>query len=372
MRLTSLRLITHTLRIEVRTTSHNSLRWLMQAIDCNAQLASSLQQHAAGAPLLVTDSIHVLTDGCDPETLPKNTHIVFWDGINSYVELLARQPRLATRVDLKFYVVGWLEGVALDPHVQMEPLYPAAMPEQARAWKNISFKGPAYLAPYWYRTLTTLLTHARFFKNRLAEKHKHDVLARGEKIVFCGLVTPTEHNVNSFFIGAHLPALRQSCQGLTALSYSSAPEAVDAVASAVLVSIGDAELADASAMACIYSVLNVLHRIKTLSLLHGMNAALFVNETRNSLRFDPYDCFRYKNNLYLDFGSTRGPDAIYPRTVDLHMTGKRFVSLRLLAERQTLRNYLDTLSWPAFCATCMDHAQLALTACAMNGGEGAN
>lgn len=348
------------MRVDIKTTGHNSLRWVIQAIDSNAQFASSLVHHSADAPVLLTDSIYLLTQGEVAAKLPQHTHIVFWDGINSYVELLARQPALASRTDLKFYVVGWLDGVALGSDVQIASLYAPAMTNKAKNWKRISVFGPAYYAPYWYRAHTTFLTHARYFKNRLADKHKHQTLIRGGKIVFCGLVTPTAHNVDAFFMGAELPALQQACQGLTNLTYTSDTHAVDAVIGPILAAIRSADVAGASGLACIYSLLNVLHRIKTLSLLQSMNADLFVNESRNALRFDPYDSFRYQKNLYLDFGSTRGPDAIYPRTLDLHMTGKRFVSLRLLGERQTLRNYLDALTREAFSVTCKAHAQTAL------------
>jgi hypothetical protein len=347
------------MRVDIRTTSHNSLRWVIQAIDSNAQFANSLVQHGADGPVMLTDSIYLLTHGDAAAQLPMHAHIVFWDGLNSYVELLARQPALALRTDLRFYVVGWLRGVALDPGVQIEPLYAPAMTEKAKAWKRMGGLGPAYYAPYWYRAHTSLLTHARYFKNRMADRHKHQTLVRGGKIVFCGLVTPTAPNVDAFFMGVELPALRQACQGLTTLTYTSGAQAIDSVVGPILAAIRSAGVAEASELACVYSILNVLHRIKTLSLLQAMDADLFVNETRNTLRFDPYDCFRYRKNLYLDFGSTRGPDAIYPRTLDLHMTGKRFVSVRLLGERQTIRDYLDTLTLQAFSAACQAHAQAA-------------
>lgn len=361
MRIKSLAIRTRDLKVNIEATSHNSLRWAMQAIDTNSHLADSLALQSQTAPVLLTDSIYMLTHDMDAGHVPLHTHVILWDGLNSHVELMTRFPAMKERQDLRYFVVGWLEGVALARDVYMEPLYPAQLSAQARRWKSIANPWSRYHAPYAYRALTSFLTHTRYAKNWLADAAKHRSLAKGGKIVFCGLVTPTPHNIDSFFMGVTWPELRAACEGLSTVGYNSGGQAITAVLEGIFSALKRTQWADTpAAAACIYSLLNVMHRILVLSYLHALGANLFVNEARNSSRFDPYDSFFYKRNFYLDFGSTRGPDAIYPRTLDLCMTGKHFQSLRFLEAGQELRGYVDNLTLAGFEQTCREHARRAM------------
>lgn len=360
MRIKSLALRTAGLKANIETTGHNSLRWAVQAIDANSRLADSLVRHCGERPVLLTDSVYLLTHRWKAEDIPANTHIILWDGINSYVELEAHCPAALQRTDLKFYVVGWLTGVVVADTVHMESLYPCSIPTKTKAWKSVSLTSGAYYAPYWYRLLTSFLTHTRYVKNWYADTQKHRQLIAGKKIVFCGLVTPTAHNIDSFFMGVDCPALKAACLQLCVLSYTSDSHDTEVVLDIILTVLQQQEITDASTMACVYSMLNVMHRLMTLGYLHGMNAELFVNEARNSSRFDPYDSFYYQDNLYLDFGSTRGPDAIYPRTLDLCMTNKRFLSVRFLGAGQPLPVYLNALTCSDFLQICREDARSVL------------
>jgi hypothetical protein len=359
MKLTTLNIRSSQINVFAQTTDHNLLRWTAMAIDVNADFAQSLMQCSGDAPVYLTDSIYLERHNPDITQVPMNTHIVLWDGINSYFELLQKQRAFASRQDLKFFVVGWLEGAMLSENMHIVPLYPNVVAENVKAWSDVLSFHKGFYVPYWYRFLTTLLTHTRYFKNWFSDSKKHCELSRGGKLVFCGLVTPTAHNVQAFFIGADLPTLQKVCAKLLTLEYVSPVDVVNEVVRDVIVAIKAERIGSVSEMACVYSILNVLHRIKTLSVLYQLNSDIFVNEVRNSRRFDPYDSFFYRNNLYLDFGSTRGPDAIYPRTLDLCMKNKPYISLRFLSAKLTIAQYIAELSYDGFLLGCESDAKSA-------------
>jgi hypothetical protein len=362
IRITTLKIRRRGLSVDVVTTSHNSLRWAAQAIDVNERLATSLGECSITKPPLLTDSIYLLIHRFEPNILPENSHVILWDGMNSYLELIENFPSVVNRPDLRFFVVGWLDGVISRSEIQVEPLYPLTISDHAMQWKKVLRRGSKFHSPYWYRTLTSVLTHVRYCKNWVSDTHKHRTLATGGKIVFCGLVTPTSHNLDAFFIGAALPGLRSMCEALTGLKYTDDVQAIDRKMRPIIEVIRESSFRDASSLACVYSLLNVMHRIATLSFLHSLGADLFVNETRSSSRFDPYDSFYYQKNLYIDFGSTRGPDAVYPRTLDLLLTRKRYISFRYLSAVQPLPQYLDNLNANDFSMVAASHARGALKA----------
>lgn len=359
MRLTALNIASKKLKVTIQTTDHNLLRWTAMAIDVNESLAKSLEEYSAQGQVYLTDSIFLARDNPDLSQVPLNTHIILWDGVNSFIELQHKQPQIGLRQDLKFFVVGWLEGVMPDKAINISPLYPKTVPEKAKAWNHILSFWHRFHVPYWYRLLTTFLTHTRYFKNWVADSVRHKTLSNGGKIVFCGLVTPTEHNLNSFFIGINKPQLQAICLTLTKLDYFSDQQVVDATVNNIIQAIQAEQFSTPSEFACIYSILNVMHRIQTLSVLHKLNSdVLFVNEVRNSRRIDPYDSFFYQSNLFIDFGSTRGADNVYPRTLDMSMTNKRFILLRLLFDGQSVSVLISQLNYNDFKLSCESDAKL--------------
>ncbi len=358
--LTKLNIQSSRLNVTIQTTDHNLLRWTVMAIDVNPIFAKSLIEFSSRTPVYLTDSIYLERYNPDVSEVPLNTHIVLWDGINSYFELMNKQAALVQRPDLKFFVVGWLKGVTIADRMNIQPLYPDVLQDSAKAWGNVFSFYQSFYVPYWYRLLTTGLTFTRYFKNWVSDAQKHRELSRGGKMVFCGLVTPSEHNLNAFFIGVDLPDLQAVCTNLLILEYNSPVAVVNQTVFKVIEAIKAVASLEASEFACIYSILNLLHRVKTLSILNQLNSELFVNEVRNNRRFDPYDSFFYCNNLYLDFGSTRGPDAIYPRTIDIVMKNKQYISLRFLHAQTSIAQYINALSLDAFLVHCEKDAQAAL------------
>jgi hypothetical protein len=166
--------------------------------------------------------------------------------------------------------------------------------------------------------------------------------------------------LNDFFRDVNLPNLLAASQQLARLNYLGDELEIDHVTIKIVEELSNINPKSSTEYACMYSILNTLHRIKTLSILSRMTDALFINETRNNKWIDPYDSFFYKNNIYLDFGSVRGPDAIYPRTLDMIMKDKEYLSLRFIKKNQTLDEYLSCFSAQAFLKNCEMHARFVL------------
>ena len=356
MRLSNLKLASKNMTVDIHVTGHNSLRWAVLAIDTNKNLAQSLVKYSSQGLVFLTDSFRLINQESHILDLPKHTHIILWDGINSYLELVKHYPDTALREDFHYFVVGSINGCFVDKKVNIQPLYSSEVLEESKTWNKLLKVNQSFNASYHYRALTTFLTFTRYFKNWVADSERHKELSRGGKIVFCGLLTPSQHQLDSFFIGTNLPNLFQACCKLLQISYLDGNQTIDKVLHEIINTIKQEKVSEVSDLACIYSVLNILHRIKTIAFLHTNNADLFINETRSGARIDPYDSFFYKKNLYLDFGSTRGPDAIYPRTLDMIMTDKQFISLRYLPNNQTLPFYLESLSVESFSKTAYDHS----------------
>jgi hypothetical protein len=348
----SLQIRTKKMSVDIQMHNHNMLRWAAMAIDTNEVLANSLIDCSSSTTLLLTDMLYLVTHPDSLVDLPVNAHIVLWDGVNSYIELLEANQNIASRKDLKFFVVGWLAGHMLEQQIRISPLYPSVAPDNATKWGALLPFSCRFNVPYQYRALASLLSFSRYFKNWIADAKRHSQLNKGGKIVFCGMVTPTEHQINLFFRGVDAPALKKACIALTELNYAVNTTAIDEVADKVVMNFKNVTLLSNADYACAYSVLNILHRIKTISLLNAKSDALFINETKSNRWIDPYDSFFYRNNLYLDFGSTRAPDAIYPRTLDMVMKGKRFVSLRYLPVGKTIDEYVEQLSIDDFIQIC--------------------
>lgn len=355
----SLQIRTKSMSVDMQMNNHNLLRWTAMAIDTNESLSTSLIEASVNTPVLLTDSFYLVTHAEAMHNIPPDTHIVLWDGINSYIELLQLQAEIAQRHDLKFFVVGWIAGNMLEQQIRITPLYPEKSPAHASAWGNLCQFKYRFHVPYLYRALASLLSFLRYFKNWLADAKRHGELNKGGKIVFCGMVTPSEHQINGFFRGVDAPALLAECLKLTKLNYFDDSASIDDVISKVISSLKQTALKSTTDFACAYSIINLLHRVKTLSILNGKSGALFINETRSNRWIDPYDSYFYRNNLYLDFGSTRGPDSIYPRTLDIVMKCKPYISLRFLTQNMTMSEYIAGLSFDGFLLGCEVDAKSA-------------
>ena len=114
--------------------------------------------------------------------------------------------------------------------------------------------------------------------------------------------------------------------------------------------------------ACLFNVLNLLHRQHTLSLLAQRTERLRVIEFGQQPHFDPYDAAAYAGNAFLDFGSTVGTECLYPRRIDIERNGKAVVALRLLASGESVADWLQRQGAAGFARQSEADAERALAA----------
>lgn len=91
-----------------------------------------------------------------------------------------------------------------------------------------------------------------------------------------------------------------------------------------------------------YALINVLHRIGTIaSILHRVPDVFLSEfaEIRTSTRMTHYII---DSAFIAIFGGARGPDAIYPRSVDLMRNRKHCVSLRFVSTKDPLLEFLSS------------------------------
>jgi hypothetical protein len=166
------------------------------------------------------------------------------------------------------------------------------------------------------------------------------------------LVTPSIDVLNNFLRGTQLtslaPVLEQLCYFDWQNNYDEIKFAVIKVLEKVLLP----KFSNPADLSCIYSIFNICHRLLVLSYLHSKNCDLFISEYGWHKHIDPYDAYAYQQNLYVDFGSSRGPDERYPRTIDMINTNKKFVSLRFLHESESMVDFLETTSAESFVNLC--------------------
>jgi hypothetical protein len=100
-----------------------------------------------------------------------------------------------------------------------------------------------------------------------------------------------------------------------------------------------------------------LHRLCVISILKRMQLPLFLNEHGFRRHLDPYDAFCYSQNLFIDFGSQRGVDPLYPRIVDMIRTRKKFTPLRLLGDDDKIVSFFSNVGAGGFVEICERHGQ---------------
>ena len=335
--------------LALRLSNFNQLRWAVFALRQNARLTRHICQQRE-AQVTITDSLSLMKmPTLDAPNLAKRAFVILWDGVNSYVELLEHFPNLAGRGDLIFLYVGHFWEAK------------AALPPSAMALYNDGNAGPASSSvevrvPFWFDALCTARATLRFAKNRVDADSRHKQLSDGGWVVFCGVVRFNNMVIDSFFRGANLPSLRQAVEqanGKTSLSDAAGMQ--DHLAS-MLQEVHAAQPQTPGDWACLYTILNVLHRMMTLAMVRQSTDRLFVNEYGFDAHFDPYDTPAYRRNVFVDFGSMRGCDLVYPRTVDLTLQHKAVVSLRLARDSAPLATQVKQLDLPMFVQTCRRHA----------------
>jgi hypothetical protein len=298
---------------------------------------------------MLVDSTSLLRAECPAP--PPGAAIVLWDGLNSLLELHQARPSLPARNDLRYLYVGSFADLKDAFPPDSERLFPEPPPPGTEGLLG------APQAPAWVGALSAWRAWARPFKNARLSLPLHRRLQAGGCLVFCGLVRPNAAVLDSFFRGAGLQPLRQRLQTLVDLDWTGPLPSVQAIICRAFDALAATRPSGTQDLAALYAVANVLHRLGTLAGVRSLSPALVVNEFGVQAHFDPYDALAYENNLYIDFGSTRGSDLLYPRTVDLLLRRKPSHALRFLPQGQRLAEFLAAGDGMGFLALCERHAQ---------------
>lgn len=360
-------------------TDVNRLRWAIAALRVNADLRAVLRRAAqAGAAPILIESLALQREGLG---LLPDVHaagapvawIVLWDGLNSLIELWQCHPALRERSDLRYLHVGQLPEVDAALPAGSMGLYPLDAPLHAPLHAPLDAAPVA--VPWPVRARLACRRALRPWLNRLRQPERHQRLSAGGWLVFCGGVRPSQMTLDDLFRDGVLPALRQALQPLAGLPWDTQPEATRCALQQAFGHLRTVALGLVAAppspplpaartpaeWACLYTALNQLHRIGTLMALQASTPRLFVNEFQVHPHFDPYDAQAYGRNLFLDFGSTRGTEVLYPRRLDMAETRKPVASLRLLAPGESVAAWFCAHDWHAFWRRCDDDALAALT-----------
>jgi hypothetical protein len=331
--------------VRLRLSDFNRLRWTVAALQLNPGLAQRLV--TLGPAPAVLDSTGLL-DTSTPLP-PPTAGIVLWDGLNSLAELQQARPALRERADLRYLYVGSFDDVKGGFPAGSEPLFPRQPPPGQPA--------AAVRAPAWVGALAAVRARARPLRNARRSPAAHAQLRAGGCLVFCGLVRPSAAVLDGFFRGADLQPLRQALQPLAGLDWPADAARTRGLVAGAYAAATTVQATSALDHAALYSVLNVLHRIATLGRVQTLGAPLMVNEYGVHPFLDPYDAHAYHRNLFIDFGSTRGSDLLYPRTVDLLLQRKASRNLRFLQTGMRLGKFLAATDATAFLALCDAHAE---------------
>ena len=348
--------------VHLAFSDFNCLRWALEALRVHPGLRQRLLADAPEPRL--TDSI-ALNGGASLPWSGPATHVVLWDGLNSLIEWQAQQAAHAVEtasIVPKVLYVGQLPEAEAAMLVGAQPLYPrgdTGLP-QAEA-----FPMPARvrLRAWARRTL-------RPWVQRLRQPEAHRTLSEGGCLVFCGAVRHNRMLLDDSFRGAQLPALRAELDDLIGLPWRTEPARAQARIRQAVTQLQCAAQAlqpaphatHAPEWACLFNVLNLLHRQHTLSLLAQRTERLRVIEFGQQPHFDPYDAAAYAGNAYLDFGSTVGTECLYPRRIDIERNGKAVVALRLLAPGESVAGWLQQQGAAGFARQSEADAERALAA----------
>jgi hypothetical protein len=347
----------HPVRVQLRFTDFNRLRWAVAALRHNMALCDSIA--ASGQPEVWLVESHALISERHRTPAPANCHVVLWDGFNSLVELRLRRPDFITRGDIRYLYVGHFDDIDSAFPPQSRPLF-----GNGTLAHFLSQPEPMMSVPPWVDTWAHVRRLARPCINRLRQPDKHARLQRGHQLVFCGVVRPTSMVLDAMYRGVSLDMLRNQLEGINGLDWQRSHAHTREKVSTAWEQLRAAVAQTHADQAFLFGIHNLLHRMGTLACLQHLQAPLFVNEFDVQTHFDPYDTLAYQGNLFIDFGSTRGIDDIYPRTLDMLTSGKACLPLRALQAGQMLKEQLAQQSATAFWQQCEADALLARQALA--------
>lgn len=340
------------IKIYLNVTDFNRMRWTVAALRSNNNLFKSFI--SAGSNVINLLDSTSLNENKDINLLVKN-YIILWDGAQSLVRLWKKLPDLKQHKNITYLYVGNLFEINKIFTPNSMPLFP----ESANT-NELNRNDFRFTVPKWIDIYSQIRSHLRPLKNIQIAPQNHKLLNKGGLIVFCGVVRPNKSVINDIFFGSTLLNLRKDLIGLENIEWRRDINKVRSIAENVFEKLINSSPCCEVDFACIYSLMNVLHRIGTLSQLSAETSKLFVNEYGMQKTFDPYNTSYYSGNTFVDFGSARGPEKIYPRSIDIIQNRKMHENLRLIDVNQSITKYLRHTSPEQFWRKCQEHAEKIL------------
>lgn len=343
--------------LELVTPDFNCQRWLLSAVRSHPALRLSLVASAVRGSSLLIDGTLLLDTKEEPTP---GTHVALMDGFSTLEQLQDKHPTWNYDQSLIPVYVGVFQELLQGFPSHSLPLFNQTQNTTSYFRDTRHVQAPlAQGRKQWGRS------RLRRWRNRMIAPEKHRMLKRGGQVVFCGTVRPPEyffsHLKLSRLLGMHSDTLRllanTQWHGEPLLVRQAVPVVLNILQQKFLDPSNNAKPFD---WVLAYSFLNLLQRMAVLSLLSVRTVDLLVNEFGLDRHFDPYNVVGYKQNVFLDFGSLRGPDTIYPRTVDMMMHGKMPLFLRFLQPDQALADALTKFSPDNFWVKCESQVEQAL------------
>lgn len=322
----------------------NRLRWAIAALRTHAALRHQLTT-CGQAHVRITDSIILHRRSTPPAP---GQWVIHWDGLNSLVELQHHHPQVSAQAGLRHLYVGYFADLAPGFPPDSLPLFDETLN---------TFANTELSAPWWFDATCWARATVRMWQNRKQTPRAHRQLQGGGQVVFCGLVTPNATVLDGLLLGSTLTTHRNTIGALEGLQWRGPAAHVEAALHGVHECLQQHALTTPTDAASAFSLINVMQRLATLNALHHLGTPLLVHEFGQGSYIDPYNATGYQRNLFLDFGSTRGPDPIYPRVVDLHLTHKPVAKLRFMGCEDSLQTWLRTHAAATFWQRCQGDAQ---------------
>jgi hypothetical protein len=234
--------------------------------------------------------------------------------------------------------------------VQATPLFPAHWPSPTD--KPLELRGT-----WRVDTLSTMRAALRPWRNRQQSEAADKLLRGSPRVVFCGVVRLQANGLKDLLRGVSAPALSISdWTDITELNWRDPADTFAPRFERAWERLRQVSPTVPADVAATYALANVLMRMRTLGEIDRLSPHLFVNEFGVHSHLDPYDASAYRQHLFIDFGSTRGPDLIYPRSLDLHLQRKRVHTVRIGAVSSHFLPTLQQTSARDFFALCAQHA----------------
>jgi len=340
-------------RVLIRVVDYNRMRWTLTALRTNLDLLHRVTLKAANGRVILIDSPSAIAR---PRLLDTHVFVILWDGLHSYFAFVRALPHSVSPRSFDYVIVGSIHDL-----VTAYPTPPIPLFSKVLKTKLEKDNKPALSLSDTHRQAWLFCrTRLRRLRNSVYDRHRHLQLCGDPFIVFCGVIRPPRAVLKDLMSGVEDEQVLDRFSSLSSCSLTAPSHATKDLATELFTVLRGYVTRDPERIACAYAFANLLHRVLTITCIAEGTSRLFLSEFGRDKHIDPYDTLHYHQHLYLDFGSTRGPDVIYPRTIDLIQNQKRYLQLRLIDTETSFLMFLSATSGSEFVEICRHHAALAL------------